>query len=206
MAAWGRADADDYRRLPLRAHSLLADIPLHDAWRVTLPGGGPNRTIDDVRSLVARTLRGEGLNPGVRSLFAVRERIGHALNWDRPRADFDTDSFRHRLTHEDRRQSKVEPGTPDGPFQVLYVFDREAAGEVRNATVHAASVMALERIPNGYELFWAIYVQRVGRWTRLYMGAIDPFRRFLVYPSILRRIHRGWIAAHASAPDQPMRN
>lgn len=199
MAAWCRADPDDYRRLPLRAHSLLSGVPLHDVWRVALPGGGPNRTIRDVRSLFSTVLGGEGLHPVVRSLFAARKGVGRVLGWDRPRPDMERYSFARRLTEEDRRRSAIEAGTQDGPFQALYVLEREAASEVRNATVHACLVTAMEPVGDGYELHWAIYVQRVGRWTRFYMSAIDPFRRFLVYPAILRRIHRAWVDAYASS-------
>ena len=198
MAAWGRADLDDYRRLPLRAHALFADIPLHDAWRVTLPGGGPNRSIRDVRSVVSTVLRGSGLSPPVRALFSLRAAVGRVLRWDRPPKDFEQHSLRQRLTEQDRAQSAIAPGTPDGPFQTLFVHEREAASEVRNATVHAVSVMALRQAEPDYELFWAIYVWSVGRWTGPYMAAIDPFRRLLVYPTSLRRIHRAWTATYAA--------
>ena len=194
MRVWSRANPDDYRRLPLRAHTLFADVPLHDVWQVGLPGGGPDRTIQDVRLLLSSVLKGGRLNPPVRTLFGLRAFIGRVLQWDRPRTDLDQHSFRHRLTEQDRQQSVVSPGTPDGPFTVLYVHAREAASEVRNATVHAFSVMALEQNMGGYQLYWAIYVQPVGRLTGPYMALIDPFRRLLVYPSILRRIHRAWLA------------
>jgi hypothetical protein len=35
-----------YVALDLRAHTLLADIPLHDVWVAHLPGGGAGRTLD----------------------------------------------------------------------------------------------------------------------------------------------------------------
>jgi len=93
-------------------------------------------------------------------------------------------------------RSLVEPGTADGPFTVLYVHSYEAVSEIRNATVHAFSVFALEPRLSGYRLFWAIYVAPVGRLTAFYMAVIDPFRRLLIYPAILRHLHRTWVAAH----------
>ena len=81
---------------------------------------------------------------------------------------------------------------PDGPFQVLFVSSRESISEIQNSTVHAFSVFALvERAP-GYRFYWGIYVQPVGRITSLYMGLIDPFRRFIIYPSVLRYIRTAW--------------
>jgi len=101
-------------------------------------------------------------------------------------------SFRTRLADADRERSSVEPGTRNGPFSVLYVHPAEAVSEIRNATAHALLVWALEPVPDGYQLFWAIHVLPVGAWTKPYMALIDPFRRFVVYPSLLRRIHEAW--------------
>ena len=43
-----------------------------------------------------------------------------------------------------------------------------------------------------YRLYGGVYVQPVSRLTPLYMALIDPFRRFIVYPAVLRRIRRAW--------------
>ena len=96
----------------------------------------------------------------------------------------------------DRGGSLVEPGTSDPPFTVLYVRRDEAVGGIRNATVHAFSVLAMQRRFVDYRLYWAIYVRPVGRITAFYMALIGPFRRFIVYPSILRHVHRTWCARH----------
>ena len=48
-----RVTSEEYEGIDLRAHSLLADVQLHDVWRVELPGGGPGRTIEDIRGLVS---------------------------------------------------------------------------------------------------------------------------------------------------------
>jgi hypothetical protein len=58
--------------------------------------------------------------------------------------------------------------------------------------VHAFSVFALvERSPD-YRLYWGIYVRPVGRITSWYMRLIDPFRRLIIYPSVLRHIRAAW--------------
>ena len=199
MRSWSRATSEEYRRLTLRAHSLLADVPLHDVWRVALPGGGPSRTMQDVRSVLQAARRSQPLSPPVRALFALRWLLGRLFRWDRPLSEPEVWSFRTRLTEADRRQSTVEPGTLDGPFAVLYVHTAEAVSEIRNATVHAFLVWALEPAPDGYQLFWAIHVLPVSAWTRPYLALIDPFRRWLVYPSLLRRIHEAWAREFKSA-------
>ncbi|HVQ35740.1 MAG TPA: DUF2867 domain-containing protein [Candidatus Bathyarchaeia archaeon] len=185
-----RVAPEELRRLDLRVHTLLADVPLHDVWAVDL-GGPPGRTILDLK----KALAGENLaaaNPAVRLLFAFRWWLGRVLGWDRDRAGTAETSYLHRLTAEDRQGSLVAPGTKEGPFTVLLVSEREAISEIQNATVHGFSVFALDERPPGYRLYWAIYVKPVGPLTRAYMLLIDPFRRFIVYPALLRRIAAAW--------------
>lgn len=203
MRAWSRVEPERYGQLPLRAHALLADVPLHDVWRVELPGGGPGRAVADVRAFLGfGSLRSVGTV--VRALFALRGWLGRVFGWDAPARRPGAGSYLGRLSQDDRARSQVEPGSPDGPFTVLYVHPKEAVSEIRNATVHAFSVLALEARSEGYTLFWAIHVAPVGRATALYMALIDPFRRFLVYPAVLRHVHRSWCAAH-EGPDASSR-
>lgn len=64
--------------------------------------------------------------------------------------------------------------------------------EVINRTVHAALRSALEETPQGYRFYFAVYVRELSWVTRAYMALIDPFRRWLVYPAILKRVQRDW--------------
>lgn len=204
MRAWRLADASVYRRLALRAHVLLADVPLHDVWQLDLPGSGepaepaqPAAIAEVLALMSVESLA--NINPVVSGLFRFRSFLGRVFDWDSPRRTAGAESFLSRLCEEDREQSLVEPGSADGPFTVLYVHPAEAVSEIRNATVHAFSVLALESISTGHRLYWAIYVAPVGRFTALYMAAIDPFRRWLVYPAVLRHVHRAWTKRQATA-------
>ena len=187
-----RADPRVYEALDLRAHSLLAGVPLHDVWVEDLPGGTPGRTLLDVRAL----LDAEGVsrtNPVVRFLFGLRRAIGSAFGWDDSApSGVSQASYLAKLSVEERAASLIAPGTREGPFTVLSVTEREAISEAINATVHAFSVFALVEEASGYRFFWAIYVQPVSWITPWYMRAIDPFRRFIVYPAVLRSLRRGW--------------
>ncbi len=189
-----RVPPERFRELDLEAHSLLADVPLHDVTAIDLPGGGPDREIADVRSLLARGADQAG--SATRFLFALRTGIGRLFGWDREGHDSPEKSYLQRMTEDQKTRSLVPPGTADGPFRVLYVYRRETLSEIRNATVHAFSCMALEPVDDGYQLYWGIYVQPVSRFTRIYMGLIEPFRRWIVYPAILRRLHQAWVAAY----------
>jgi hypothetical protein len=185
---------DEFRALDLRCHTFLHDVPLHDVWVIDLAGGGPGRTMRDVDALGGP--RGGSLPVLTRALFSLRFAVGRACGWDRPRPDALAHSYLHRLTDDDRARSLLAPGTMRGLFRMLYVFADETVGEVRNATVHAFLVMALRPRGDGYRLYWAIYVKPVGRLTSVYMAAIDPFRRFIVYPAMIRQVQAAWARAY----------
>lgn len=185
-----RATREELGRLDLRAHALLADVPLHDAWAIDLPGGA-GRTMTDFRALMSRATRRD-VHPAVSFLFRVRRALGGLFGWDREPPGAVERSFLHELTPADRERSLVPPGTPEGPFRVLYVSPHEAISEIQNATVHAFSVFALVPRVDGCRLYWAIYVRPAGPFTAWYMRLIDPFRRTIIYPSILRSIRKAW--------------
>jgi hypothetical protein len=192
--------------LPLEVHALLADVPLRDVTAIDLPGGGPSRTIADVRALLPERGVGQTGNWLTRALFRLRFGLGRLFGWDRPeppeveaRA-----SLRRRLPPDLVMRSQVVPGTPDGFFRVMYVLEREMLVETRNATVHAflASVLVPRAEAGGgaggYRLYWAVYVLRRSWLTPLYMALIEPFRRFVVYPSLFRRLHAAWCGRYVA--------
>jgi len=192
-----RVPAREFRALPLQVHDFLAGVPLADVSAVDLPGGGPGRTLAEVRALV----RPDALvraNSATRFLFALRLAVGRVFGWDRRPVELPPESYVHRLTAAQRAESLIAPGTPDGPFRVVYARPDEVLTELRNATVHGFLCSVLVRASAGYRLYWAVYVKPVSRWTRPYMMAIEPFRRFIVYPSILGRIRRAWIAKYGT--------
>ena len=186
-----RVNPEEYERFDLRAHSLLADVPLHDVWAVELSGGAPGRTIVDLRALLSvENLR--AVNGAVRFLFGLRAWLGRVFGWDREPPLASRESFLQRLSATDRECSLVAPGTTEGSFRILFVSPREAISEIQNSTVHAFSVFALVERSSGYCLYWAIYVRPLGRITSWYMRLIDPFRRVIIYPAVLRYIRAAW--------------
>jgi hypothetical protein len=187
---------DEYRALPLEAHPMLEGVPLRDVTAVDLPGGGPDRTLMDLRALVPR----EGLTAGdpvVAGLFALRFWLGRKLGWDSPEHDPPEASYLARMSDTLEARSLVKPGTAVGGFRLLYVLGNEALAEVRNATVHAFLCLALSRQGEGYRLYGGVYVLPASWLTPLYMTAIEPFRRFIVYPALARRVRRAWIERYA---------
>ena len=199
----GRVDVAPFRTLPLEVHALLEDVPIRDVTAIDLPGGGPGRTLSDVRALSSS---GDPLsaNPLARALFALRFWLGRVLGWDRPWHDRPETSFLSRVPPALRARSVVPPGTIDRGFRLLYLVERESLAEIRNATVHAFLCAALRERPEGYRLYWAVYVKPLSWLTPVYMAFIEPFRRFIVYPAMLERVRRAW-AVRYPASGQPQK-
>jgi hypothetical protein len=186
-----RITREEFDRLDLRAHALLAGVPVHDVWAIDLPDGGPGRTIADLRPLLSgRNLM--SVSPAVKFLFALRWQLGRLFAWDHEPPGASEESWLHRLSPADREGSLVPPGTREGPFRVLFTSPRETILEIQNATVHGFSVFALVESVSGYRFYWGVYVRPVGRLTAWYMRLIDPFRRILIYPAVLRHVRTAW--------------
>jgi len=184
-----RVPPAEYLSLRLRAHELLRDVPLYDVSVVDLPGGGSGRTIADIRALETRAAPSRV----AKVLFGVRFFLGRIFGWDRKRIRPE-ESLLPQLSEQDRRRSQVAPGTPNGLFLLIYQFPDEALAEIRNATVHGWLCTALVPCASGYRLYLAVYVRPVSWLTRPYLMAIEPFR-WILYPAMLRRIRRAWLAA-----------
>jgi hypothetical protein len=191
-----RAAPGEYLNLRLRAHELLHDVPLYDVSAVDLPGGGAGRSVADIRALESAAAPSHIAN----ALYGVRHVLGRVFDWDRVPMRLE-ESLLTRLSERDRRDSEIIPGTRDGPFLLLYQFPGEALSETRNATVHGYVCTALARTASGYRLYLAVYVLPVSRLSRPYLITIEPFRRFILYPAMLRRIRRAWLAAYGAATD-----
>jgi Protein of unknown function (DUF2867) len=187
----------EFEQLPLRVHEFLAGVPLHDVWAVDLPRTRPGITLDEF--LRAAKAPRSSLSPVAKALLNVRLFVGGLLGWDREPAATAWETFATRLTPADRSKSLVPPGTRAGNFRVVYRFENEELREIINRTAHAAALSALVETANSYRFYFGVYVCNVGRITPLYMALIDPFRKLIVYPSLLRGIRANWNQAFGAA-------
>jgi len=179
----------EFELLPLRVHSPLAGVPLHDVWVIDLPHARCGITLDGfLRKANARQCT---TSPTVRTLLNIRLFVGGLLGLDREPGNA-WESFAARLIADDRSKSLLPPGTHEGLFRVVYRFENEQLVEIVNRTVHAAALSALIETKNRYCFYFAVYVRKVSRFTPVYMAVIDPFRKLLVYPSILRSVRSNW--------------
>ena len=180
--------------MPLRVHRFLTDIPLRDVWAIDLASPRTGITLDEFLRVASERIYTP--TPVVRGLLKLRLLIGRVFGWDHPRTSpLAAPTFADRLTDADRARSIMPAGVregPDGLFRVVYRFENEKLVELINRTVHAAALSALVEGANSYRFYFAVYVRSVGWWTPLYMAAIDPFRKLIIYPSLLRSVRANW--------------
>jgi uncharacterized protein DUF2867 len=178
--------------VPLRVHTLLAGVSLHDVWAVDLPRAREGVALD-VFARVSSQHRLIGRLPApARALFGLRLFLGRLFRLEGQPKEAAAASFARGLTPEDRARSSVPPGTPDGLFRVVYRFENELLLELHNRTVHAALLMALAKTEPGFRFYLAVYVGKAGWITPVYMALIDPFRIWIIYPAMLKNIRAIW--------------
>lgn len=177
---------------PWRIHELTRDFRLEDVWALPTPGGP-----DDFPRLVQLFASFDPFrssSAAVRTLFAIRRRVGERLGLDDPEAGLGSRVPRllDRLP-ADLRDGPSGPESEVLPFTSLYLTEDEWAAEIANRTVHG--VLHLGWVPDdtgGYRGQMAVLVKRNGLLGAAYMAAIAPFRHLIVYPPMLRGIERDW--------------
>jgi hypothetical protein len=177
---------------PWRIHEITRDFHVEDVWALPTPGGP-----DDFPQLVqlATSLDpSQSSSLAVRTLFAIRWKVGGLLGWDGPDAGLGSrvPTLRDRLP-ADLRDGPSGPEFDELPFTPLYLLKNEWAAEIANRTVHG--VVHLGWVPDGrggYRGQMAVLVKPNGLLGTAYMAAIKPFRYLLVYPSMLQEVGRSW--------------
>lgn len=176
---------------PWRIHEIAPDFTLEDVWALPTPGAS-----DDFPVLIelARSFDPEkSSSRAVRSLFALRWKLGGLLGWDEDGAGLGSrvPTVLQRVP-EDLRGSTPD-ATPIFPFTPLYVTDDEFAAEIANQTMHGILHLGwVEDGTSGYRGQMAILVKRNGLFGAAYMAAIAPFRHLLVYPTMMREFESEW--------------
>jgi hypothetical protein len=188
----------EFYALPLRVHTFLADVPLHDVWAVDLPTHRDGVTLCEFLRRASQDGFGAAdtkvnrLPPVASALIRLRLFLGRIFRLEDEPQDALAVSFGSRLTTEDRARSFVVSGTPEGLFRVVYRFENEQLLEIQNRTVHAAALSALAERADSYRFYFAVYVHQSTWITPFYMGLIDPFRKWIIYPAMLKKIRAIW--------------
>jgi uncharacterized protein DUF2867 len=177
---------------PWRIHELTRDFRLEDVW--DLPARGGPDDFPRLVQLIASQDPSQSSSLPVRTLFAIRWKLGELLGWDGADAGLGSraPTLRDRLP-ADLRDAPSGPDFDALPFTSLYLLDDEFAAEIANRTMHG--VMHIGRVPDGtggYRAQMAVLVKPNGLLGDAYMAAIRPFRHLIVYPAMLRQGEREW--------------
>src|SRR5258708_7534686 len=99
----------EFLDLPLRVHSLLRDVPLHDVWVVDLPSGREGISLQEFRSRSSAG-RTEDIPYAVEALLQLRFLLGRIFRLDTARPEQKSASYVRLLNEADRAGSLVPPG------------------------------------------------------------------------------------------------
>lgn len=179
---------------PWRIHELVPDFRLEDVWEV--PGVGASDDFHRLVRIIASYDPARSTSGAVRTLFAIRWKLGDLFGWDRPGTSVGSrvPTIRDRLP-ADLREAERGPDFGAFPFTSLYLLDDEWAAEVANRTMHG--VMHIGRVAEptgGSRVQMAVYVKPNGVLGYGYMAAIRPFRHVVVYPRLMQEVGRTWQA------------
>jgi hypothetical protein len=138
-----QVSTEEFKGLPLRVHTLLADVPLHNVWVVELPRWRARVTskisYERVPAVYARLRSCECCS-------TVRFFVGRFFGWDRDPAATSWETFATSLTDADRSNSLAAAGF----FRVVYRFENEQLAELIDRTAHVAALTALIETPTAY--------------------------------------------------------
>ncbi len=188
---------------PWRIREIVSDFEIVDVWALPAQGGA-----SDFRTLVEIVAAVDPTNVGsapARVLWRFRERLGEWLDGDsglQPIPGTNETSLASRLP-DGLRNTAAEVHFEALPFTSLYLTDVEFASEFSNQTMHGVLHVAWVRQSEGhYRGQMAIYVKTRGLLGKTYKALVMPFRRWLLYPAILRHFERAWSnrAAHGKLP------
>lgn len=207
--AVGRVPNETHTARPWRIHELVSDFDLEDVWAFRVYGTA--RDFDDVVELVTG---GPDLvarfSAPARAVWWLRDRIGSLVGFDRISAPVGDDpdwapipgstdrSLRDRLP-VDLRDTVAGLRFRDVPFVPVYRTADEFVAELSNRTVHAVMHVTWVHDGNGsYHAEMASYAKPRGLVGAIYMVAIMPFRRWVVYPSLLKAQEQAWTERSAT--------
>ena len=184
----GRIDPADHNNPAWHIHEVAHDFELIDAWRLPVAGGEEDFA-EFMTMFLSLDLADNEQSSASNLLFV--------FGWDDevltlPIPGCTETSLSDRLSPE-LRASVDGVDDSQSEFQIVYQTDDEAVVELSNSTVHAAVHFAWVSAEGANHIGqMGIYVKTRGRFGGAYMVAIAPFRHYIVYPALMRRLESAW--------------
>jgi len=192
----GRIDTADHFDPEWHIHEVAHDFELIDAWRLPVTGTR-DEFVQLTHLFVSLDIGDDDGSKASTFLFTARDKLGELFGWDdevltQPIPGCEETLLRDRLSPELRTSAdSIDDSTTD--FQMVYLTDSESVLELSNSTVHAAIHFAwVADADDSYVGQMGIYVKNRGRLGPVYMTAIAPFRHYIVYPALMRRLGTAW--------------
>jgi uncharacterized protein DUF2867 len=189
---------------------IAPDFRLLDVW--ALPVEGDAGDFDEALGLFTSFDPGKSRTTVTRLLFQVRFKLGDLFGWDEPK----------RRPIPGCRETTLAARVPDslrgtarkqvissamqqaaGGFEPLFRTGSEWAAELSNGTVHGVLQLTWAEQGTGrHRARMAVYVKPRGLTGEAYLKLIEPFRRWIVYPAMMRQIERTWRARGGAVPSR----
>jgi hypothetical protein len=189
-----------------RIRDIAPDFTLEDVWALPVRGGAED--FHTVLDMMTSSDPGDAESLPTRVLWGARDRLGSWFGLGRVSAPIDSasDDAAGKLPIPGTNETSLANRLPDDlrntaadlkfrslPFSSLYRTDVEFAAELSNRTVHGVMHLAwVDRGEGSYQCQMAVYVKPRGLLGKAYMAFIKPFRYWIVYPALMRRIEREW--------------
>lgn len=151
--------------------------------------GGSSPDLAELEQMLRR--RGEdGLAWPVRGLFWLRTLLGKLFGWDgeKKRSQPGPWSYFWKMSQADKDTCLRPPGTKEGPAVVLWNDPHRLVLEIYNATCHGFAVAWVE----DHRAHLAVLVIETKWWSRYYLALIEPFRKYIAYPGMIRWVESSW--------------
>lgn len=188
-----KIDKQLHMNQPWRVHTLLPDFDIEDVWRVPVNLRKEHSLnlfltmfMESNQRVTEKGLAG--------FLFRLRLFLGKIFKWDEKQTvnHLLAGSIRERYAKAEnlRFEDLPNPGTDD--FIPVYQLENEYLSEIENKTVHAGLHIGRVQLNNDYCIQMAVYVKPKGKFGRIYMKLIKPFRHWIVYPALMRSAKRSW--------------
>ncbi len=187
-----------------KVNEIANDFVLWDVWEIPIVAN--NSKTENFQSFYGIALETfnkiQAKTTLVSILFTIRFWIDKIFPLDRnintlPIPGCQETTVKSRLNRQYLEKSKagkvLKDNNTDLEFRPVYLFEDESLHELSNDTVHGLiHVGWIKKNDNQYTATLAIYVIPRGIYGKVYLKLIEPFRRHIVYPGLMKAIKEQW--------------
>jgi len=190
-----RLTLEHHKQRDWLVHDLLDDFELDEVWAYPITAD-PARGEDFAAFCAMARETADQPGGATGALFKLRLFLGRVFGWDKgdrlPIPGCAETSIAARLP-DDRRVPPDQAETDSFGFELVYETPRERLVELSNGTVHAALHLGWVEKDDGKEgAELAVYWKPRGWFGRFYMAVITPFRIWIVYPALMKKVAADW--------------